>query len=81
MDEMPSGGSAGTEPREERRKTIRTKQNARFQGPSGLWDGAIREGRSAFGQFDRNGAKGGTSQDDPNGANRETWRRLRTARA
>jgi len=26
MDEMPSGGSAGTAPREERRKTIRTKQ-------------------------------------------------------
>ena len=26
MDEMPSGGSAGTAPSEERRKTIRTKQ-------------------------------------------------------
>jgi hypothetical protein len=26
MDEMPSGGSDGTVPREERRKTIRTKQ-------------------------------------------------------
>ena len=71
MGEVPSGGSAGTARSEERRQTIRTERNATLPEPSGCGDGANREGRSAFGQFDLNGAKQRAPQGDRSRANRD----------